>query len=76
MVASNREITNKNSFTTLSAMSNLKNSNNVSENIQIGAPRGRSIVASMNISRELLYESNTSSIEYAACMKVQNNNSN
>lgn len=53
-------------------MSNLVNSNNVSEDIQMGAPRGRSTITSMNISRKLSIYSNT----YIAHIKAQNNNPN
>ena len=57
-------------------MSNLKNSNNVSEDIQIEAPRGRSIIASINILRELSVQFNASSMEYAAYMEAQSDDLN
>ena len=75
MVAPNREIANINPFITSSAMSNLADSNCVSEYIQIGAPRGRFTVASMNSSRELSMLSKASSVEYTAHMEAQNNDS-
>jgi len=57
-------------------MSNLVNSNNVFEDIQMGAPRDRSTITSMNTSRKLSIYSNTSFIEYVAHIKAQNNNPN
>ena len=71
MVAPNKEITNINSFTT-SAMSNLTNSKGISEDIQMGALRGRSTVASTKSSRVLSMLSKASSIEYAAHIEAQN----
>ena len=73
MVAPNREIVNINPFITSSAVSNLANSNCVSEDIQMGALRGRSTVTSMNLSRELSVLSKASSVEYTACIEAQNN---
>ena len=52
-------------------MSNPADSKCVSEDIQIGAPRGRSTIASVNSSRELLVLSKASSIEYSAHMEAQ-----
>ena len=57
-------------------MSNLANSNNISKNIQMGASRGRLILTSMNTSRELSIQSNTSSMTYHDHMDIQNNNPN
>jgi len=74
MVAPNREIVNINPFITSSVMSNLADSNCVFKNIQIGALRGRFIIASMNSSRELFMLSKASSIEYTAYMEAQNDN--
>ena len=72
MVTPNREIANINPFITSSAMSNLADSNCVSEDIQMGALRGRSTVASVNSSRELSVLSKASSVEYTARMEAQN----
>ncbi|KAL9712158.1 hypothetical protein Ac2012v2_005235 [Leucoagaricus gongylophorus] len=71
MVAPNREIANINSFTIPSAMSNPADSKGVSEDIQMGAPRGRSAIASANSSRESSVLSKASSIEYSARMEAQ-----
>jgi len=74
MVAPNREIVNINSFTTSSAMSNLTDSISVSEDIQMGALRDKSTIASMNSLIVLSILSKASSVEYAAFMEVQNLN--
>ena len=71
MVAPNREIANINSFTIPSTMSNPADSKGVSEDIQMGAPRGRSAIASANSSRESSVLSKASSIEYSARMEAQ-----
>jgi len=76
IVAPNREIVNSNiSFSTL-AMSNLLESKAVSENIQMGTPRGRATVSSMNLSRELSMLSKASSIEYLTCIEAQSTDLN
>ena len=52
-------------------MSNPADSKGVSEDIQMGAPRGRSAIASANSSRESSVLSKASSIEYSARMEAQ-----
>ena len=66
MVVPNRKIVNSNISTYTSAISHLAVSNVNSEDIQMGAPRGRSNVASTNSLREFLVLSKVSSIKYAA----------
>jgi len=51
-------------------MSNLINSNGISEDIQISAPRGRSAITSANSSRVSSMLSKAFSIEYAAHMEA------
>jgi len=72
MVVPNREFANINSFTTSLAISNLINSNSISKNIQIGAPRGRSTITSMNSLRVLSVLSKASSVQYVAHIEAQN----
>jgi len=76
MVAPNREIVDINSFTILSAMSSPADSKGVSEDIQIGAPKGKSTIASANSSRESLVLSKASSIKYSAHIEAQSIDSN
>jgi len=66
----NREFANINSFTTSSAISNLIDSNGVSEDIQMGVPRGRSAITSANSSRASSMLSKAFSVEYTAHIKV------
>jgi len=75
MIAPNREIANINSFITSSAMSNLADFNCVSEDIQMGALRGKCTITSTNLSRESFILSKASSVEYTAHIKAQNNDS-
>ena len=76
MIVYNREIANINSFTILSVMSSLANFKDVSEDIQIDAPRGRSVITSANLSRDSSVLSKASSIKYSACMEAQSVNPN
>jgi len=75
MIVPNKEIANINSLITSSVMSNLANSNYISENIQMGALRDRSTVTSVNSLRELSVLSKASSVEYTAYIEAQNNDS-
>lgn len=76
MVAPNREITNTNLFASTSTMSNPCDINSVLENININAPRGRTIIVSTNFSRDSSVLFKASYMEYHDCIEVQNNNSN
>ena len=76
MIVYNREIANINSFTILSVMSSLANFKDVSEDIQIDAPRGRSVITSANLSRDSSVLSKASYIKYSACMEAQSVNPN
>jgi len=76
MVVPNREIANSNIFTSTSAMSNPVKSKAGSEDVPMGAPRGRSIVSSTNSSRESSILSKVSFIEYSAHMEAQSANPN
>ena len=76
MVVSNREIANTNLFASTSAMSNPCDINGVLEDINMNAPRGRTIIASTNFSRDSFVLSKVSSIEYYNYMKAQNNDPN
>ena len=71
MVVSNREIVNKYPFNS-SAMSSLNDTNNVSEDININSPRGRSNIISQNFSREHSTISSISSMAYSKQMEIQN----
>lgn len=71
MVMPNREIVNLNIFTFTSAISNPIESKASSEDILMGALRGRSIISSTNSLRESSILSKVSSIEYSACMEAQ-----
>jgi len=51
-------------------MSNLIDSNGVSEDIQMDVPRGRSAITSANSSRALSMLSKAFSVEYTAYIKV------
>ncbi len=55
MIAPNREIANINSFTNTSSIFNLTDFNNISEDIQMGAPRGRSIIVSTNTFKRVVH---------------------
>ena len=70
IVVSNREIANRNIIPSILAMSNPLESKVVSENIQIGAPIGRTTILSMNSLRESSVMSKVSSIEYATHVEV------
>ena len=76
IVAPNREIVNSNILSSTSAISNPVKSKVVSEDIQMGASRGRSNVSSTNLSRESSMLSKASSIKYSAHMEVQSANPN
>ena len=65
IVVSNREIANRNIIPSILAMSNPLESKVVSEDIQIGALKGRTTISSMNSLRESSVMSKVSSIEYA-----------
>ena len=75
MVAPNREIANKYNFTP-SAMSSLNDTNNVSEDINMDDPRGRSNAVSRNSSRESSVSSRTSSVAYSKRMEIQSDDLN
>jgi len=55
-------------------MFNLKNSNFVSEDIQMGTPKGKSTIVSANSLRESSMLSKASSIEYTTYIEAQSNN--
>jgi len=57
-------------------MSSPADSKDISEDIQIGAPKGRSTIASANSSRESSVLSKASSIEYSAHIEAQSIDSN
>ena len=76
IIVPNREIANSNISTYTSAMSYLVESKVDSDDIQIGASRGRSNVASTNLSRESSVLFKASSVEYIAYIKVHSTNFN
>ena len=57
-------------------MSNPLESNAVSKDIQMNAPRDRSTISSMNSSRESFVLSKSSSVAYATHMEAQSGNPN
>ena len=67
-----RDIVNTNNFPFHSAMSNLIEINNISEDININVPRSRSTVLSPNFSKESSIHSDLSSQLYANRMEVEN----
>jgi len=67
-----RDIVNTNNFPFHSAMSNLIEINNISEDININVPRSRSTVLSPNFSKESSIYSDLSSQLYANRMEVEN----
>jgi len=73
MVAPNREIANRNSFNTSSAMSNQVEAEYISEDIEMDELRGRFAIPSKATSRAILAFSTTSSVPYVERMEAQNN---
>jgi len=73
MVMPNREIANINLYSYNSAMSNSMEVNAISEDTNMGEPRGRSLLSSPNTSRGMLAHSDLSSIPYVDRMEAQNN---
>jgi len=76
IVASNREIANLNISSSSLAMAKPLESNAILENVQISGSKGRTIISSTNILRELSVLSKVSSIEYLTCIKAQSNDPN
>ena len=72
IVVPNREIANTNSFLNFSAMSNLVEAN-ISEDINMDEPRGRSVISSRVILKETLAHSDILSILYVERMEAQIN---
>ena len=73
IVVSNREIANTNSFLNFSAMSNLVEANNISEDINMDEPRDRFMISSRVILKATLAHSDILSILYVERMEVQIN---
>jgi len=57
-------------------MSSLNNTNNVSEDINMDSPKGRSNIISRNSSREHSTASSVSSVAYSKQMEIQNDDPN
>jgi len=74
MVASNREITNINSFPINSAINHSIKVNTISEDINMDALRGRSNSLSPNLLWKSLTHSNLSFVLYVDRIEAQNNN--
>lgn len=72
MSAPIRDIVNINEFIFNSAMSNLIEINNISENVNMDIPRGRSIMLSWNSSRKSSTHSDLLSQFYADRIEVEN----